>query len=70
MSGRWQLDKQDLVKLWKSLWIAVAGGVLVWITGLPKVNIDWGFWAPIIGPASTVVVNLLRKWLAKEGKLL
>jgi len=64
-TGKFSLDRTDLVKLGKGLLIAVAGAALTycseWIAGA-----DFGSWTPMVVTVWSVVVNVVRKWIADD----
>lgn len=61
------LDKTDIVKLGKSLLLAIVGAaglaVASWFDLLPTVE-DWGAFTPVVGAFAPFVANVIRKLLS------
>lgn len=60
-SGKFTLNAQDWKKIGIGLLVALAGGLIVFLTDLTEA-VDFGIWAPIVAAGASVVVNVLRKW--------
>jgi len=66
-SPKYKLNNIDWLKIGKGLLVAVAGAALTYLTDLIP-NIDWGVWTPVVVSGFSVLVNIVRKFLADYTK--
>ena len=59
---KYQLNKQDSLKIGKGLLIAMAGAGLTYLAEVIP-NIDFGEFTPLMVVAFSVLVNAIRKYL-------
>jgi hypothetical protein len=63
MSAKYQLNKEDGSKIFKGFLIAVGGAIATYMMEtIPNVN--FGEYAPVAVAINSVLVNILRKFLA------
>ena len=65
MSKKYTLNKEDLKSIGKGLLIACGGAALTYLTDAISA-IDFGIYTPAVVAFWSVVVNIVRKWLAGE----
>lgn len=63
MSPKYRLNKQDLEKIGKGLVIAMLGAGFTYLETTIS-SMSFGEWTPVVVAVNSVVVNIVRKFLA------
>lgn len=62
-SKRYQLNSDDGKKILIGLVVAVAGAIVTYAADTIP-NVDFGVWTPVAVAGFSVLINVLRKWIA------
>ena len=62
-SKKYNLNKADMAKVGKGLFIAAAGAGLTYLMDIVPM-VDFGQYTPIAVAVNSCLINLARKWLA------
>lgn len=65
MSYRYQLNKEDGLKLLKGAGIACGGALLTYVASVIG-DIDFGSYTPIVVAGAGILVNFLRKFVTEK----
>jgi len=66
-SPKYRLNKADLISVGRGLLIACGGAALTYLTETIA-KFDFGPYAPVVVAGWSVIVNIVRKFLAGEVK--
>jgi len=66
MSKKYNVKKDDLIKIGKGTLIAAIGAALTYLTEIiPSVNL--GEYTPVVVAGFSILTNLIRKWMTKTN---
>jgi len=66
-SAKYQLNAKDLKSAGMLLFDTAIGSILTVLSDQIIPGINWGIWAPVVIPVSSMVIRTIRKYISDGG---